>query len=152
MPNFRNLIVWRESNEFAHIVHLAATRIASRNPRLADQISRAAEAVPALIAEGSGLGTDKAFANKVSEGIGEISEVESHAQRRFDDGFFTEAEHVALTEGAISIRRKLIGLQRTLRGQPRESPPQQRKPEPQPQPQPQPKPQPQPRPEPMPGP
>jgi four helix bundle protein len=87
MPNFRNLIVWRESNEFAHIVHLAATRIASRNPRLADQISRAAEAVPALIAEGSGLGTDKAFANKVSEGIGEISEVESHAQR----GFMTDS-------------------------------------------------------------
>src|SRR4051812_47591586 len=99
MPNFRKLIVWAEANEFAHVVHVAAQRIAARNPRLAEQITRAAEAVPAAIAEGSGLGTDRAFANKVSEAIAEISEVESHAQRGFDDGFFTESEYVALTEG-----------------------------------------------------
>jgi four helix bundle protein len=138
MPNFRNLIVWRESNEFAHVVHLAASRIAPRQPRLADQISRAANAVPALIAEGSGLGTDKAFANLVSEAIGEISEVESHAQRGFDDGIFTEDEHVQLTAGAISIRRKLIGLRRTLRGQPRPAPEstQQFRPKPKPKPKP----------------
>jgi four helix bundle protein len=145
MPNFRNLIVWREANDLAHLVHRAATRIASREPRLADQIIRAANAVPALISEGSGLGTDKAFANRVSEAIGEISEVESHAQRGFDDGYFTKEEHTAMTEGAISIRRKLIGLRRTLRGQPRRTPPASR---PQPKPKPKPKPKPEPKPEP----
>jgi four helix bundle protein len=156
MPNFRKLVVWQEANAFAHVVHKAATRIAPRNPRLADQIMRAAEAVPAFIAEGSGLGTDKAFANRVSDAIGEISEVENHAQRGFDDGYFTEGEYVALTEGAISIRRKLIGLRRTLRGQPRRNAPNHHRERPEPkrepkrEPKPEPKAKPSPKPEPEP--
>src|ERR1041385_2182971 len=96
MGNFKKLDVWHESNGYAHDITIVATRFAPRQPRLADQMMRAANAVPALIAEGSGLGTDRAYANLVSEAIGEISEVESHVQRAFDERLISEAEYEAL--------------------------------------------------------
>jgi four helix bundle protein len=140
MPDFRKLNVWREAMEFAKRVREVAKRIARRDARLADQLSRAASAVPAMIAEGSGLGTDRAYANSVSEAIGEISEVESHTQQGFDDGLLSELEHKWMTEGSISIRRKLIGLRRTLRGQPRQSDDANPNPNPNPNPSPEPEP------------
>jgi four helix bundle protein len=72
-----------------------------------------------MIAEASGLGTDKAFANQVSAAIGEINEVENHAQRGFDSRVLWKDEYDDLTDGSIAVRRMLIGLRRTLRGQPR---------------------------------
>ena len=142
MGDFKKLDVWHESNAYAHDITTVTNRFAPRHRWLADQMTRAANSIPALIAEGSGLGTDRAFANRVSDAIGETSEVESHVQRAFDERLISEAEYEALTNGAISIRRKLIGLRRTLRGQPRPTNPNRnrpRKPRPKPNPKPKPK-------------
>ena len=53
------------------------------------------------------------------EWIGEINEVENHAQRGFDSRVLWKNEYDDLTDGSIAVRRMLIGLRRTLRGQPR---------------------------------
>ena len=119
MSDFKKLLVWQRAHSLSTRAEQIAKRIASKNPRLADQLDRAAAAVPAMIAEGSGLGTDKAFANSVSSAIGEISEVENHAQRGFDSQVLGKQEYDELTDGAIAVRRMLIGLRRTLKGQPR---------------------------------
>jgi four helix bundle protein len=122
MANFKKLLVWQEATELATLIDELAKRIARTKPRLADQLERAASAIPALIAEGSGRGTDKDFANYCSSAIGETSEVENHLQRGYDAQVVYKEEYEKYTERAISIRRKLIGLRRTLRGQPRPSP------------------------------
>jgi four helix bundle protein len=119
MGNFKRLRVWQKANELAGIIEPIAARVGRTKPRLADQLERAANAVCAAIAEGSGRGTDKDFANYCSTGIGEISEVENHIQRGFDDRVIYKSEYEDCTERAIQVRRSLIGLRRTLRNQPR---------------------------------
>jgi four helix bundle protein len=119
MSDFKKLVVWQRAHALSIRADEIARRIASKKSRLADQLERAAAAAPAMIAEGSGLGSDKAFANSVSTAIGEISEVENHAVRGFDTHVLWKQEHDDLTDGAIAVRRMLIGLRRTLRGQPR---------------------------------
>src|SRR5579862_5368098 len=105
MGNFKNLNVWQRSHALATRAEEIARRIASKKPHLADQLERSAAAVPAMIAEGSGLGTDKAYANLVSSAIGEINEVENHAQRGFDSRVLLKQEYDDLTEGSIAVRR-----------------------------------------------
>ena len=119
MGDFKKLLVWKRAHALSLRAAEIAARIASKKPGLADQLERAAAAVPAMIAEGSGLGTDKGFANCVSSAIAEVSEVENHAQRGFDIRVIAQREYDDLTGEAIAVRRMLIGLRRTLRGQPR---------------------------------
>jgi four helix bundle protein len=99
MGNFKKLLVWQRSHALATRAEEIAKRIASKKPQLADQLERAAAAVPAMIAEVSGLGTDKAFANSVSSAIGEINEVENHAHRGFDSHVLLKDEYDDLTSG-----------------------------------------------------
>ena len=60
MGNFRKLIVWNKAKELAvKIYGLAQKQSLSRDFGLKDQIQRAAVSIPANIAEGDELGTDK---------------------------------------------------------------------------------------------
>jgi four helix bundle protein len=60
MGNFRKLIVWNKAKELAvKIYDLAKKQSLSRDFGLRDQIQRASVSIPANIAEGDELGTDK---------------------------------------------------------------------------------------------
>ena len=60
MGNFRKLIVWIKAKELAvRIYKLGKTDSLSRDFGLKDQIQRACVSIPANIAEGDALGTDK---------------------------------------------------------------------------------------------
>lgn len=60
MGNFRKLIVWNRSKDLAvRIYSIAKTQSLSKDFGLKDQIQRAAVSIPANIAEGDELGTDK---------------------------------------------------------------------------------------------
>ncbi len=120
MSNFRNLIVWQMAHDLALRCERAAARFARKKRTLAEQLEEAAHSVPAAIAEGRGHGTDADFASYVSVAIGSVSEVESHLQRVYDRGLLPMSEYEELTTLAIETRKKLIGLRRTLRGQPRQ--------------------------------
>ena len=79
-------------------------------------MARAAESVPACIAEGRGRSTDKDFAHFVSMAIGSVTELEYHLQRACDLALIDAEEHQALTAAAIEVRKMLIGLRKKLRG------------------------------------
>ena len=119
MGDFKKLLVWQRAHELALRVELIATTIRRTKPSFANQLERAADSVPANIAEGRGRGTDADFAHFVSIAIGSVTEVENHLQRGYDARLISAAEYSELTAIAIHIRRMLIGLRRTLRGQPR---------------------------------
>jgi len=60
MGNFRKLIVWLKAKELAvRIYKLGKTDSLSKDFGLKDQIQRACVSIPANIAEGDELGTDK---------------------------------------------------------------------------------------------
>jgi four helix bundle protein len=60
MGNFRKLIVWNKAKELAvKIYDLAKNQSLSKDFGLKDQIQRASVSIPANIAEGDELGTDK---------------------------------------------------------------------------------------------
>jgi four helix bundle protein len=60
MGNFRNLLVWQKAKDLAiKIYKLAKTQPISKDYGLKDQIQRASVSIPANIAEGDELDTDK---------------------------------------------------------------------------------------------
>lgn len=119
MTDFRKLLVWQKAHQLSLRVEQVASRMARKKPALAKQIERAADSVPAAIAEGRGRGTDADFAHYVSMAIGSVTEVENHLQRGYDGKMMSESEWRELTDASIEVRRMLIGLRKTLRGQPR---------------------------------
>ena len=121
MTDFRKLLVWQKAHQLSLRVEQVASRFSRRKPVLAKQLVRAADSVPANIAEGRGRGSDAAFAHFVSMAIGSVTEVENHVQRGFDGGIIAKPDHDELTAAAIEVRRMLIGLRKALRGEPRVS-------------------------------
>ena len=116
MRSFRDLVVWQKSRTLVLRLDPIVKRIEPRNPRLADQLRRAAESIPEAIAEGCGRATDKDFAHYVSMAGGSASEVENQVQRAFDLRLIAEAEHTSLTADIVEIRKMLYGLHKRLRG------------------------------------
>ena len=114
MSDFRKLQVWQK----AHVLSLESATFAgflTRKRRgLADQITRAADAIPSLIAEGRGSSTDVDFARYVTMGIKEANELESHLQRAIDSNLCPKGEHAALTAATVEVRKMLIGLRKRL--------------------------------------
>ena len=119
MPDFRKLLVWQKAHQLSLGVERLAAGMGRRKQSLARQLERAADSVPANIAEGRGRATDADFAHFVSIAIGSVTEVENHLQRGYDGGVIPEADYTHLTASAIEVRKMLIGLRRTLCGQPR---------------------------------
>ena len=119
MADFRKLLVWQKAQQLALRVDRVAAGVARRKQALARQLERAADSVPANIAEGRGRVTDADFAHFVAIAIGSVTEVESHLQRGYDAGVIRERDYTELTDSAIEVRKMLIGLRRALRGKPR---------------------------------
>jgi four helix bundle protein len=114
--SFRNLRVWQKSRALLLRLDPIIHRISRQNPRLADQLRRAAESIPEALAEGCGRSTDKDFAHYVSIAGGSASEVENLIQRVFDLLLISESDHTSLTADIVEIRKMLYGLHKTLRG------------------------------------
>jgi four helix bundle protein len=114
MSDFRKLQVWQK----AHALSLSSAAFARvftiKRNGLADQITRAADAIPSLLAEGRGSSTDRDFARYVTMAIKEANELENHLQLAVDSGLCPPAEHATLTASTIEVRRMLIGLRKRL--------------------------------------
>ena len=119
MPDFRKLLVWQKAHQLSLRVESVAAGMSRRRQSLARQLERAADSVPANLAEGRGRVTDADFAHFVAIAIGSVTEVENHLQRGYDGGAIEELDYTELTQSAIEVRKMLIGLRRTLLGQPR---------------------------------
>jgi len=115
MQDFRNLAVWQK----AHLLSLNIHRLSLGVPRQGNaafisQIRRAAESIPANIAEGSGRGTDADFARFLQIAIGSSSELESHLQFAADTEMVASEHAKARLGEVIEVRRMLIGLRKRL--------------------------------------
>ena len=114
MTDFRKLQVWQKAHTLSLESAGLARRLARKRRGLADQITRAADAIPTHIAEGRGSSTDLDFARYVTMAIKEANELESHLQRAFDSKLCPQEEHAVLTSATVEVRKMLIGLRKRL--------------------------------------
>jgi four helix bundle protein len=114
MSDFRKIQAWQKAHVLSLDCASFARQFARRRRGLADQITRAADAIPSHIAEGRGCATDADFARYVTMAIKEANELESHLQRAVDSGLCPEREHAALTAATVEVRKMLIGFRKRL--------------------------------------
>ena len=105
MSDFRKLLVWQKAHQLSLRIESIAADMGRRRLSLARQLERAADSVPANIAEGRGRVTDADFAHFVAIAIGSVTEVENHLQRGYDGGAISHADHTELTAAAIEVRK-----------------------------------------------
>ena len=86
MSDFRKLQVWQKAHTLSLESAAFARPFARKRRKLADQITRAAEGIPAHLAEGRGSSTDVDFARYVTMAIKEANELENHFQEAVDNG------------------------------------------------------------------
>ena len=114
MSDFRKLQVWQKAHTLSLEAGDFANRFARKRRTLADQITRAGDAIPSHIAEGRGSASDADFARYVTMAIKEANELENHFQRAVDAGLCPRMEHQRLTTDTIEVRKMLIGLRKRL--------------------------------------
>jgi carboxypeptidase Q len=123
MTDFRKLMVRQKAHALSLRADQLSKRMSRRKPALARQLERAADSVPANIAEGRGRSTDADFAHFLSIAVGSVTEGDSHLQRGFDAGEVAGEEHHELSGAAVEVRRMLIGLRKRVRGEEKEREP-----------------------------
>jgi four helix bundle protein len=115
MRDFRKLAVWEKAHRLSVNIHqlsLAIPRVG--NASFVSQIRRAAESIPANIAEGASRGSDADFARFVQIAIGSSSELESHLQFAVDVELVAVEKVEARKGEVIEVRKMLIGLRKRL--------------------------------------
>lgn len=93
--------------------NLRCASVPSTHARLS-QIRRAAESIPANIAEGTGRGSDADFARFLQMAIGSCSELESHLQFAVAVEIIPAPLFEARKADVIEVRRMLIGFRKKL--------------------------------------
>lgn len=115
MKDFRNLRVWRNAHELVLQVYRATGEFPKREQfALTSQIRRAANSVPANIAEGCGRSSDADFARFLRIAIGSASELEYHLLLAHDLNYFSKTEHQSLSKRLVEIKKMLTSLVRKL--------------------------------------
>ncbi len=114
--NFRELKVWERAIDIAERVYL----VSSKFPRdevygLTSQVRRAVGSISFNIAEGSGRGTNKDFANFVSIALGSLREVQSQLILAFRLGYLDKEKLDELDGELEELARMLHGFRRYLR-------------------------------------
>ena len=118
MSDFRKLQVYQKARALAKRMAPYYPRVRKCSRRLVDQLERSTESIGDAIAEGRGRATDADFAGYLTTAISSANETEHHLQRAFDREVLNETEHESLTADVIEVRKRLIGLRRTVRGTP----------------------------------
>ena len=115
MQDFRKLAVWEKAHQLSVNIHRLSLAIPrSGNSAFISQIRRAAESIPANIAEGTGRGSDADFARFLQIAIGSSSELESHLQFAIDVEIIPVSIFEARKADVIEVRRMLIGFRKKL--------------------------------------
>ena len=115
MQDFRKLGVWEKAHHLAvNIYRLCVAILRAGNAGFISQIRRAADSIPANVAEGAGRGSDADFARFLQIAIGSSAEVESHLQFAFDVELIPRAIFEARTAEVVEVRKMLIGLRKRI--------------------------------------
>ena len=115
MQDFKKLRVWSKAHSFVLDVY-GATRSFPSIERygLTAQIRKSAASVPSNLAEGCGRDSTGAFASFVQIATGSACEAEYQLLLARDLGYFTQEEHVRLSQQAARLERMLTAVNRTL--------------------------------------
>ena len=93
IKNYKDLVVWQKAMDLAAEVYLLAKRLPKEETyALADQMRRAASAIPSNIAEGFGRGTNRDYANFLSIARGSAFETETQLLLCVRVKYLTEAD------------------------------------------------------------
>ena len=107
--------MWHKAHSLSVDIHRLSEKIRARgNSGFVSQLRRAAESIPANIAEGSCRGSDVDFAKFVQVALASSSEVDSHLQYAVDTGLISTAAFNELKPELLEVRRMLIGLLKKL--------------------------------------
>jgi four helix bundle protein len=116
MQPYRHLAVWRLAHALAlNVQRLTASIPRQHNSRLISQLRRAAQSIPANIAEGSGRESNRDFGKFLQIAVGSCSELEYHLQFCGDAELVQRHECDARIAEVVQIRRMLIGLLKRVR-------------------------------------
>lgn len=111
MHNFKELRVWQEAIELAKLVYQTSAKFpADEKYGLKSQVNRAAVSVASNIAEGSGRGSNKEFAQFLKVSLGSAFEIETQMILAEAFGFVTKADNEKLMQQLRGIQKMLNGL------------------------------------------
>ena len=114
MHDFQNLRVWHEAHAYAVAVDRAVSQASKGRAELINQLRRAADSIPANIAEGSGQLTDPQFVRFLAIALGSATESANHLMLARD----THAIPASVADDLLSrisrVRRMLINLLKRL--------------------------------------
>lgn len=112
---FEDIQVWQESRKFTQDIYLLTKKFPRQELfSLTDQLKRAANSIPANIAEGSGSSSKKEFARYVDIAIKSLYEVVSHLQIACDQAYIQEEERLTLYHFADTLARRLRTFRKYL--------------------------------------
>jgi four helix bundle protein len=116
MQPYKQLAVWQKAHALAvDVQRLTLSIPRSHNSGLISQLRRASQSIPTNIAEGSGRGSNRDFANFLQIAIGSASETEYLLLFCADAELAERVECDARMADVIQIRRMLIGLLKRVR-------------------------------------
>ena len=111
MHDFKQLRVWQIASELAAEVHAAVRRFPPGDRGVtALQLRRAAESVPANIAEGCGIATRREAVRYLKQASRSAAEVENHLLMAQRLGFIHPRRAQSFLARTTSIQRMLAGL------------------------------------------
>src|SRR5215471_16100233 len=110
-----DFLIYQKALKAAEIVDAILKRPAmERDRRLCEQLAGSSAAVPALMAEGFGLGTDRQFAQHLYRSRGESKETRTHLVVAGGRGYLTAEECESLCAKYDEIERMTTSLIRHL--------------------------------------
>lgn len=113
--NYRELNAWKKSRLLVKkIYQLTAHFPNDEKFGLSSQMRRAAVSIPSNIAEGSGRGTNKSFANFISIAIGSAYELETQLWLSIDLEFISEKESNQIINDICEIQKMLFNFRKIL--------------------------------------
>jgi four helix bundle protein len=115
MQDYRRLRVWHAAHQMSvNTTNSFPERAGSRAPGLRAQILRAAQSVPANIAEGCARSSRADLARYVEIAIGSANELEGHLLYARDTYQLSEAGHDRLAPTVVVVRKMLVALLQKL--------------------------------------
>lgn len=116
MGDYRKLEVWKLGCIIADRVHSMVEGLPRREQaQIGDQLVRAADSIPANIAEGCGLNTDAQLTKHTRIALGSANELEDGLER-LNRRRLVRSEHQDLLTDVPVLRRKLGAFLKTLVG------------------------------------
>ncbi|MCC7477217.1 four helix bundle protein [bacterium] len=115
IESHRDLIVWQKAMDLTVAIYeLSANFPRQEMYRLTDQITRAAAAVPANIAEGHARSTRKDFAHFLAMAKGSLMETETFALLGVKLGYVSNADVRGSLDLIVEISKMLTALRKRI--------------------------------------